>query len=87
MKIAVPHALAVIVMTFAIGRPALGADADTAVSNALLRFVDALESGDANALEKLIWAETTLQEGARRTFAELASAQKGLERSALSKFG
>ncbi len=87
MKIAVPHALAVVLMTLAAARPAVAAEPEAAVTDAILRFVDALEAGDAKALEKLISAESNFQERGRRTFIELASAQKALERSALSKFG
>lgn len=87
MKIAVPHALAVLLMTFMAARPALAAAGDAPVIDALLRFVDALEAGDAASLEKLISAETELQDRSRRMFVELASAQKALEKSALSKFG
>jgi hypothetical protein len=54
----------------------------------LLRFVDALEAGDAKTLEQLVAAgDTAAQERSRRIFVDLAVAQKGLEKAALSKFG
>jgi hypothetical protein len=87
MRIAIPHVLAVMIITLAVARPALAAEADAAVVAGLLRFIDALEAGDANALEKSIAADTITQERSRKVFVELAAAQKGLERSALNKFG
>src|SRR6185369_7925416 len=87
MKIAVPHALAVMLMTLTAARPAVAAEPEAAVTDAILRFVDALEAGDAKALEKLIWAESNFHERGRRTFIDLATAQKALERSAINKFG
>jgi hypothetical protein len=73
-------------MTLAGARPAAAADGDAPVIDAILRFVDALEAGDAQALEKSIAAEPS-QERSRKMFVELATAQKALEKSALNKFG
>jgi len=87
MKIAIPHALAVIVITLAAARPAVAAEAETAVIEAFLGFVDALEAGDAAGLQKYIFADTPFQERIRRMFIELATAQKSLEKSALARFG
>jgi hypothetical protein len=54
---------------------------------AVLRFVDALEAGDAAALEQSICAESLAQERTRSAFARLAAAQKALERTATTRFG
>jgi hypothetical protein len=74
-------------MLLAGARPAVAAEADAPVVGALLRFVDALESGDAGALEKMVSAVTPIQEQSRKTFVDLASSQKALEKSALKRFG
>jgi hypothetical protein len=88
MKIALGHVLAAMVIVLAGARPALAADAaDAPVIEALLRFLDALESGDARVLEQSIAAETSFQERSRKNFADLAAAQKALEKSALKQFG
>ncbi|HEV8379702.1 MAG TPA: hypothetical protein VGP99_12690 [Tepidisphaeraceae bacterium] len=87
MKIAIRHALAAVVVILAAARPAVAADGDAAVVEALLRFVDALEAGDAKALEQTISAETSFHERARKTFVDMAVAQKALEKSAVAKFG
>jgi hypothetical protein len=74
-------------ITLASARLAVAAEADSAVTDAILKFVDALEAGDAKAMEKLICADSTFQERGRKTFIDLACAQKALERSAMAKFG
>jgi len=89
MKISIGHVLAAMVLLIvAAARPAAGAEGDATVIATLLRFVDALEAGDARTLEQLVSAgDTAAQERSRRIFVDLAVAQKGLEKAALSKFG
>jgi len=87
MRVRIPHLLAVIVLALTGARAAAAEDADSAITGALLRFVDALEAGDARTLERLIVAETPAQEQMRKLFCDLAAAQKSLERAALKKFG
>jgi len=88
MKIRIGHALAALVLIVVAARPAAAAEGDAAVIATLLRFVDALEAGDAKTLEQLVAAgDTAAQERSRRIFVDLAVAQKGLEKAALSKFG
>src|SRR5206468_13134296 len=48
--------------------------------------VDALEAGDARALEQTIAADTPAQTQIRKLFCDLAAAQKSLERAALKKY-
>ena len=87
MRVRIPHLLAVIVLALTGARAAAAEDADSAITGTLLRFVDALEAGDARSLERLIVAETPAQEQMRKLFCDLAAAQKALERAALKKFG
>jgi hypothetical protein len=87
MRIRFAHILAAMVTMLAGARAAVAQDSDAAVTAALLRFVDALEAGDAQALEELICADTTYHERTRKTFIDLATAQKALEKSAVAKFG
>jgi hypothetical protein len=87
MKTGVGHFLAALVMVLAGARAAMAQNSDAAVIAGYLKFVDALEAGDAGALENLICAETLPQERSRKIFIDLATAQKGLEKAAVSKFG
>src|SRR5215204_6282936 len=87
MKTSLGDVLTVIVIVTVGARPAVAAEADAPVVEALVRFVDALESGDATELEKTISAVTVIQERSRKTFVDLATAQKALEKSALKRFG
>ena len=54
MRVHIPYLLAVILLTLTGARAAAAEDADSAVTGALLRFVDALEAGDASVLERLM---------------------------------
>src|SRR5215212_2071405 len=75
------------VMILTIALPARAQEGDAAVTATLIKFVDALEAGDARALEQLIWIESPAQERSRTVFAQLAAAQKSLERAAAKRFG
>jgi hypothetical protein len=86
MKGRIPHLLAVAVLTLTGARAAAADDADAAITGTILHFVDALEAGDARALEQLIVAESPAQEQMRKLFCDLAAAQKSLERAAIKKF-
>ena len=86
MRARIPHLLAVILLALTGARAAAAEDADSAITGALLRFVDALEAGDARMLEQTIAAETTAQEQIRKLFCDLAATQKALERAAVKKF-
>src|SRR5688572_16951327 len=57
------------------------------IIDTVLRFVDALEAGDAQALEQIIAADTTAHERTRKVWIDLAISQKGLEKAAIQKFG
>jgi hypothetical protein len=83
---------AVLVLTLFTATPTVAQDAriaqlDAEVIGTVLRFIDALEAGDAKALEQLIVAETYAQDRARAAFAQLAAAEKALERVATTRFG
>ncbi len=89
MKLRVAHLLIALALLSAGARAAAAADeADTAVIAAVLRFIDALEAADAKTLEQMISIiESPTQEQARKTFVDLAVAQKNLEKTAIAKFG
>jgi len=87
VKIRIGHVLAALLIVLPAARAAAADAGDSAITAALIRFVDALESGDAIALEQLISAETATQERSRKTFVDLAASQKALERAAVKKFG
>jgi len=78
---------AVIFMTLAFAAPAVAQNVDSQVIDAILRFADALEAGDAKALKELIFVESPAQDRTRAVFIELAVTQKSLERAALRRFG
>jgi hypothetical protein len=60
-----------------------------AVRASVLRFVDAMEQGDAATLKKVLWAaeESPAQLEARGLFADLVAAEKTLERAGAKRFG
>jgi len=86
VRACLPHLLAVCLLATTGARAAAANDADAAITGAILRFVDALEAGDARALEQVIVAESPAQEQMRKLFCDLAAAQKSLERAAIKKF-
>jgi hypothetical protein len=89
MKFRIAHVLLIVALLMPGARAAVPDQMDAAVIAAVLRFIDALEAGDAQALEQSIavFVESPAQEQARKTFVEMAVAQKSLEKTALAKFG
>lgn len=60
-----------------------------AVRATVLRFIDAMERGDAETLKKVLWAadESPAQVEARGLFADLVAAEKTLERASVKRYG
>src|SRR5688500_12107941 len=85
-------AVSAVLLAFLAPAPAFAQDAriqeiEGQVIASVLRFVDALEAGNAAALEEAISAETPAQVQTRAAFARIAAAQKALERAAAARFG
>jgi len=89
MKIRIAQVLLILALLMPSARAAGPDAADAAVIAALLRFIDALEDGNAKALEQSIavFVESPAQVQARKTFVEMAAAQKALEKAAVNQFG
>src|SRR2546423_1886920 len=87
MKNRVAYLAALLAIALAGARAAGPQESDAAVIAALNKFADLLETGDAKAVEHMIYAEFLSQDRLRGVLAQLAVAEKSLERIALSRFG
>ena len=88
MRIRIRHILAGLLIGVPGARAAAAEDSDAAVIGTVLRFIDALEAGDGKTLEQVINVlDSPAQERCRRSFIELALAQKALEKSSFKAFG
>jgi hypothetical protein len=88
MRIRITHILAGLLIGAPGARAAVADEGDAAVIGAVLKFIDALESGDGKTLEQVINVlDSPAQERSRKSFVELALAQKALEKSAVKAFG
>ncbi len=89
MKSSIQTSVAVVCLAVAFWTaPCRAADTRPLV-DAVLRFVDALDAGDAEALRESIWVteNTESQRLGRDAWVSLAMAQKRLERAAAARFG
>jgi hypothetical protein len=88
MRIRITPILAGLLIGVPGARAAATDDTDAAIIATVLRFIDALEAGDGKTLEQVINVlDSPAQERSRKSFVELALAQKALEKSAIKAFG
>src|SRR3954470_15483378 len=87
MKIWLLPLIATLAIKLASAQAAAAPDYNPEVMAALIKFTEAMEAGDAKAMEKMIYVETLAQERLRNAIVPLAAAEKALERAALARFG